>query len=147
MNKLWEQFVYVSLRKHKPNNYSITTQTSKDFWKPVGGRKTTMKPDILINKGGEEYLVIDTKWKNLNGGNPSPDDLRQLYVYHEYYGAKKVALAYPGEMNIKTGLYFEFDGEMSEKECAIISLPVENNIKNWQLLIHNEIEKWDKLSK
>lgn len=146
MNKLWEQFVFVSLKKHKPSNYLITAQTSKDFWKPVGGRKTTMKPDIVINKGDEGCLVVDTKWKNLNGGNPSPDDLRQLYVYHEYYGAKKVALAYPGKVDIKTGLYFEFDGDMSEKECAIISLPVENNIKKWQLLIHNEIDKWDKLS-
>lgn len=146
MNKLWEQFVFVSLKRHKQSNYIITAQTSKDFWKPDGGRKTTMKPDILINKGNEGYLVIDTKWKNLDGGNPSPDDLRQLYVYHEYYGAKKVALAYPGKKEIKTGLYFENDGAFSEKECAIITLPVENNIKDWQLSIHNEIDKWDKLS-
>lgn len=145
MNKLWEQFVFVSLKKHKLSNYTITAQTSKGFWKPVGGRKTTMKPDIVINKGNNECFVLDTKWKNLNGYNPSPDDLRQLFVYHEFYQAKKVALAYPGDLEVKTGLYYKPDGKESDKECAIISLPVEKNIKDWQLLIHNEIDKWERL--
>ncbi len=144
MNKLWEQFVYVSLKKHKPPTYSINAQTSKNFWKPIGGRKTTMKPDIVIDKGNKEYLVLDTKWKNLNGYNPSPDDLRQLYVYHHYYNAKKVALVYPGNFENRNGLYFEPNGTFSDKVCTILTLEENKNIKAWQVEISNKIETWVK---
>ncbi len=35
-----------------------------------------------------------------------------------------------------------FTGENINKECSIISLGVENNIKEWQLNIYNEIDSW-----
>jgi 5-methylcytosine-specific restriction enzyme subunit McrC len=142
MNKLWEQFVYVSLKKYEPTSYSITTQTSKNFWKPINGRKTTMRPDIVIYKGNKEYLVLDTKWKNLNGYNPSPDDLRQLYVYHHYYNAKKVALVYPGNFENRNGLYFEPNDSLSDKVCSILTLEVNKDIKAWQVEIFKKIETW-----
>ena len=99
MNLLWEQFVYVSLRKYKASNTTIAAQNTKNFWKPSSGNRSKMKPDIVLNKGKEDCVVLDTKWKNLNGYNPSPDDLRQMFVYMKYYGAKKVALIYPGTEN------------------------------------------------
>ncbi|MFT5386701.1 MAG: 5-methylcytosine-specific restriction enzyme subunit McrC [Saprospiraceae bacterium] len=46
----------------------------------------------------DKKFVIDTNWKNIETKNPTPDDLRQLYVYHEYYNAMRVALVYPGQI-------------------------------------------------
>lgn len=144
MNKLWEQFVFVSLRKNKKSDITITAQTSKYFWQPKNGNRSSIRPDIVINKDEENCMVLDTKWKNLNGYNPSPDDLRQMYVYHEYYKARKVALVYPGSELRKTmGSYLDpFTGKVIEKECSIFSFPVQSEIKIWQESIRKEVEKW-----
>lgn len=133
MNKLWEQFVYVSLKKHA-EDFTVTPQTSKYFWQPDnGGQRSRMKPDIVINKDCDNCVVLDTKWKNLNGCNPSPDDLRQMYVYHEYYKANKVALVYPGEASAVKGNYLDWKTEdKSDKECSVLTIPIEKNIKEWQ---------------
>lgn len=143
MNKLWEKFVYVSLQKHKKHNTTITAQYTKLFWRPDSGYRSKIIPDIVINEGNGYCVVLDTKWKNLNGYNPSPDDLRQMYVYHEYYNAKKVALIYPGVESSKTGFYLDSNTEKdTEKQCSIILFPVESDIKKWQKNICNYIESW-----
>lgn len=144
MNKLWEQFVYVSLRKHKQAGTTITAQTSKYFWKPLTGSGSRMRPDIVLNKGTENCTVLDTKWKNLNGYQPSPEDLRQMYVYHKYYAAKKVALIYPGLKSEKTyGNYSDpITGLNSDEECSIITVAVLPKIKLWQEEIGAQFQKW-----
>lgn len=137
MNVLWEQFVYISLRKNKFSSMSIDAQHSKNFWKPRLGYHSKLKPDIVINKGTEGCVVLDTKWKNLNGHNPSPEDLRQMFAYMKYYNAKKVALIYPGSENKnQSGLYYDHLSEdsksLSNEECCVISIGVENDTKTWQ---------------
>jgi 5-methylcytosine-specific restriction enzyme subunit McrC len=147
MNVLWEQFIYVSLRKHKTSTTSITAQNTKNFWKPLSGYRSKIRPDIVLNKGTEDCLVLDTKWKNLNGFNPSPEDLRQMFVYRKYYGAKKVALVYPGEENrYQSGQYYDHNSkdstQLSNAECSIISIGVEQDVKAWQNIIHESIINW-----
>ncbi len=144
MNLLWERFIYVTLRKKKDADTIITAQTSKYFWKPENGRSSSMKPDIWIQKGNDN-IILDTKWKNLNGFNPSPDDLRQMYVYHEYYDATKVALVYPGKENSnRSGHYLDKikSKEIIDKECSVILIAVENDIKKWQSAIQEKLFKW-----
>jgi 5-methylcytosine-specific restriction enzyme subunit McrC len=140
MNMLWEKFIYVSLRKYIPDNMSITAQTSLDFWQSVTGGNSRMKPDIVIRKGDDRAYVLDTKWKNIEDDNPSPADLRQLFVYHEYYKAKKVALVYPGKEDINKGNYFEVSTqELSNKECSVIKIPTREKITDWQKQIALQI--------
>jgi 5-methylcytosine-specific restriction enzyme subunit McrC len=147
MNKLWEKFIYISLRKNLPEEYSITAQTTKDFWKPNEGNISKMKPDIVISKDKKdktETIVLDTKWKNLEGKNPAPDDLRQMYVYNEYYDAKKAALVYPGNAERIDGKYYPKPNNDKELECSLISIPPpekyeKNSISNWQERIQNKI--------
>ena len=151
MNKLWEQFVVVSLRKNQDHEITISALTSKYFWKPTKGNRSAIRPDIVINKDKENCTVLDTKWKNLNGNNPSPDDLRQMYVYHEYYNAKRVALVYPGsEFGELKGTFYSTTSEiLTDKECSIIKLAIPSNarnnkslVKTWQEDIKLTIENW-----
>jgi 5-methylcytosine-specific restriction enzyme subunit McrC len=144
MNLLWEKFVFKSLQKHLSKPNTINAQNSKDFWKPIKGRRTKMRPDIVINKGKKDCIVLDTKWKNIKKSNPNPDDLRQLYVYKEYYLSSKVALIYPGNNSeCKTGLYYKKSSYgLSENECAVITVKSISDINKWQLNIANQINQW-----
>jgi len=144
MNLLWEQYVYVSLRKKLPKEYTISPQSRKKFWKPEKGYNSTMAPDIVINKDKENCIVLDTKWKNLNGKNPSPEDLRQLYVYKKYFKATKVALVYPGEhFAINGGKYYsETINDISDHECSVVTLAIEKNKKNSKIVLDEFIEDY-----
>lgn len=144
MNMLWEQFVYSSLLKNQEATVSVTSQVPKFFWKPKDGYRSWMKADIVMRKSNGDCVVLDTKWKNLHGYNPSPDDLRQLYVYHEYYQAKRVVLVYPGaKQDFKRGRYLHPEtGKEIDKECSIMSLAVEPNIHQWQQNIYDEFSNW-----
>lgn len=146
MNALWEQFVYVSIRKFKDKETTIAAQSIKNFWKPNTGHRSRIRPDIVLNKGTEKCVVLDTKWKNLNGHNPVHEDLRQMFVYMKYFGARKVALVYPGiDCSYRTGKYYEYDtynpNELSENECGVISIGVDVNVKRWQMMISDSINK------
>ncbi len=144
MNVLWEQFVYISFRKFKPKGTTITAQNTKNFWKPTSGYRSKIKPDIVLNKGKKKCIVLDTKWKNLDGYNPPPDDLRQMYVYMQFYTARKVALIYPGtKSNIQSGTYYqETSEELGSKECSLISIAVNKNIRLWQKQLSEQIINW-----
>jgi 5-methylcytosine-specific restriction enzyme subunit McrC len=149
MNKLWEKFVFLSLRKaNKSHEMKISRHISKLFWKSKSSY-SKMIPDIVLTgvENGESYcVVLDTKWKVLNSYKPSIDDLRQMYVYHEYYGAKKVALLYPGIKNYQTdgshsGFYLNPDnGEKTDKECGVICSLVNSDLKKWQEQIYDCVE-------
>jgi 5-methylcytosine-specific restriction enzyme subunit McrC len=144
MNVLWEKFIYVSLKKWLGNNFTITSQTSKYFWKSNHNFQSKIRPDIVINAGTANCVVLDTKWKNLSGYNPSPEDLRQMYVYHEYFGAKKVALVYPNHVsNITDGTYYPSNSSTDfMKTCGIIEVAIEKDIKVWQREICWVLMSW-----
>ena len=143
MNSLWEQFILVTL-KRKLKSHHISSQVTKNFWKPNSGYSSKMRPDIILScRNTGENIVLDTKWKNLNGYNPSPEDLRQMYVYHRFYQAKKVALIYPSvKHTIQKGNYYHslLTGEMSDKECSIVHIATASDIKVWQEEIDNQIK-------
>lgn len=143
MNQLWEKFVYTSIKKYGTAHHRIKEQDKTWFWKPIGGTRSKIKPDIVLDKGMESCVVLDAKWKVLKDGrNPSPEDLRQLYVYHDYYKATKVSLIYPGSTTRTSGGHYldPGTGQPTEKHCAVINLNVDNQVVNWQQNIAAEID-------
>jgi 5-methylcytosine-specific restriction enzyme subunit McrC len=148
MNMLWEKFVYICLRKHLVRHdpqFQVTAQTTRHFWKPLTGYTSYIKPDIVIHYG-DERVVLDTKWKNIETNNPSPEDLRQLYVYHQLYDARKVALVYPGITRITEGVYFNASQQQTNRTCAVICIDVKDHSKNAeedpQKLARINISQW-----
>lgn len=141
MNLLWEKFVLKSLNKYKQNEYTLRSQVPKNFWKPVKGRISSMKPDIIIRKDDGTYLILDTKWKNLGRNNVQPEDLRQMYAYSKYHGNAKTALVYPGEnSDLMKGNYFKEDSDgISENECSLLPIEVCRDVRIWQRQISERV--------
>ena len=88
MNVLWEEYVLVRL-KQTAGDHKVYGQQSTGFWKNI-----SIRPDIVIEKNGR-VMVIDTKWKHIRDGKPAVDDLRQMYVYNDYWKSNKAMLLYP----------------------------------------------------
>ncbi|MCC6724275.1 MAG: restriction endonuclease, partial [Saprospiraceae bacterium] len=143
MNLLWERFVYVSLSNKKTQGVIVRQKETKNFWRFEDGRSRSMwlEPDIYIEWNGGK-VVLDTKWKNLDGNKPDIQDLRQMYAYTKYFEAKKVALVYPGTSDERKGNFYKEGNIQNEsgEECSLIPIDVEQNIKDWQLRIWNKIK-------
>ena len=96
MNRLWEEYVYVVLKRNL-NDIDVSAQQSKPFWK-----HKTIRPDIVVLPAKDKKpLVIDTKWKLPKGNTPSDGDLKQMYTYHKYWDADHTILLYPGTESSK----------------------------------------------
>ena len=155
MNVLWEKFVFVSLRKYKPAHITVSAQTTKSFWRSFDtGQYSSMRPDIVI-KSSTDCVVLDTKWKNINGSSPSSGDLRQMYVYHKYYKATRVALVYPGTATqepVVSGKFEKIDDFENENICSVITLNTNDKtagqkpISVWQEQISKEIFDFTSIS-
>jgi len=92
MNNLWEEYILVQLKKAFQNDeVQVLGQRSKFFWNSI-----TIRPDIVIKKGDQTLIIIDTKWKIIDHNKPSTNDLRQMYVYNEYWQSPVALLLYPG---------------------------------------------------
>ena len=98
MNSLWEEYVLVRLKQVcQDNDIEVYGQNSKGFWNGI-----TIRPDIVLKKqieGKMETVIIDTKWKNIDQSQPSTHDLRQMYVYNEYWESRKSLLLYPSNID------------------------------------------------
>lgn len=140
MNVLWEKFIYITLRK--AGFKSIADQSPKSFWSPDKGVGVGMRPDIVINKNLPDCIVLDTKWKNLNSSAPTVDDLRQMFVYHEYFQARKVGLLYPGKTNVNEGTYVKSAENRPEYKCSILSIDVSHDLNKWQEDIRAQVKLW-----
>lgn len=138
MNSLWEEYILARL-KQSEKEVIIYGQQSRTFWNNI-----SIRPDIVIESGTEKF-IIDTKWKNINGSKPSTDDLRQMYVYNDYWKSDKAMLLYPSNENSFNGFvpYEENSSKPSYHECGIGKISIfDSDKKNLDKEIGNAILKW-----
>lgn len=123
MNSLWEEYILIRLQK-VAINCKVHRQQYKSFWKNI-----TIRPDIIIEKGEgdkKQIFVIDTKWKNIDYSKPSTNDLRQMYVYNEYWGSKKAMLLYPSNVTkeFNSDDFVEFEDR--DQACSLGKISIFN---------------------
>ena len=89
MNILFEEYIYQQLLLHASPDVKVRRQLSKNFW-----QRHTIRPDILVEIEGQK-IILDTKWRMLKRAQPSADDLKQLFVYMNYFNAPTAFLLFP----------------------------------------------------
>jgi 5-methylcytosine-specific restriction enzyme subunit McrC len=131
MNDLWEEYIYRQLYKHKPPNWTVRAQNSKQFWKlnSSNGYKT-VRPDIVIhNQTNDTTIIVDTKWKLPDNNIPADSDLKQMFVYNEYWSGKNALLLYPNNSYTEKPLYIQGsfakkNNEVSSHGCGLMKMAV-----------------------
>lgn len=86
MNLLFEEYVF---RQLAGLEVEVHRQVSRPFWE-----RRYIRPDIVLEHGGKRY-VLDTKWKVLRRASPNMEDLRQMFVYCQFFDAPHGVLVYP----------------------------------------------------
>lgn len=142
MNNLWEEYILVQLKKaFRDDEVQVLGQRSKKLWNDI-----SIRPDIVIKRGEKTAMIIDTKWKIIDYNKPSTNDLRQMYVYNEYWQAPVALLLYPSTQGTKVDVspFKEIEG-IPKQRCGLAWLNVFNkdNTINRELgtTLKDEIEE------
>jgi 5-methylcytosine-specific restriction enzyme subunit McrC len=140
MNKLWEEFVYCTLRSKLPD-YHVSSQVVRRYWR-LNASPTfkTIRPDIVIyNNLNEVVGIIDTKWKRPDK-TPSDGDLHQMYVYSKIFDTNKVALLYPSVDEQTTTVKANFLD--SGSSCDMLFLGNDQKNDKWCTNLCDMIKGW-----
>lgn len=110
MNKLFEEYVFWKLKVLENDQIKVQRQASKPFW-----QRRTIRPDLVL-KIEERKYVLDTKWKVLQSSSPSMEDLKQLYIYCQYFEAERGILLYPSVHSIDSSAVIPFQPMQNQKK-------------------------------
>ena len=100
METMFERFIASKMRSALQDEWTVSTQDRGKYLFD-SPRKFTLRPDIFLQRGQDERIIIDTKWKLLNGDSVknygiSQADMYQMYAYHtRYENVRRVILLYP----------------------------------------------------
>ncbi|MEN2786731.1 McrC family protein [Sphingomonas qilianensis] len=104
MNDLFEAYVARMLaRALKGSELHVVAQDRRLYCltEPEGARRFQVRPDILVRRGDETVMVIDTKWKRIAARIDDPKqgvsqaDVYQMMAYGRLYGCAQLMLLYP----------------------------------------------------
>jgi len=117
LNELFEYYVY-KLFDAFNDGISAFYQNTRIFAHGVDGKFSKfIRPDVILYKENQPFLIADAKYKNPEYQNDtflniSQEDIYQVFAYARIYGVKKVALIYPQFKNNTPSMLIETgDGE------------------------------------
>ncbi len=138
MNDLWEEYVFRQLLRFCNPTIRIKPQDPKKIWQSeINSVSKRVKPDIVLETANKT-LIIDTKWKLPEDDIPSDADLKQMFMYNEYWDNANAILFYPkdsGETNIDSGIFVaggrvtQVEGNTRHK-CGVLKASVLSNVAN-----------------
>jgi 5-methylcytosine-specific restriction enzyme subunit McrC len=128
MEKLFEKYVAIELRKQLPQGYQLKEQISSKYLSNEP-KAFQLKPDMAIYENNNLKYILDTKWKLIDenkiyeNGNEdkkkgiNQSDMYQLFAYGKKYKVNKVVLIYPQWTKFKTSFNFKLEDNLMLKVC------------------------------
>lgn len=104
MNDLFEAFVAKMLaRALRGSELHVVVQDRRLYCltEPGGARRFQVRPDIVVRRGAETVMIIDTKWKRISARIDDPKqgvsqaDVYQMMAYGRLYACPSLMLLYP----------------------------------------------------
>lgn len=145
MNEVFELYIGKLLGKliqeetlhmqHSKYKLLINEETNKGVFKLI--------PDIVIEKNGEESIILDTKWKRISSSHNrhgvKREDLYQMYAYlTRYKNVSTVILLYPYNEKIEgeQGEYLEswYLDEERNKKVRVYAVNLESEMDTLESL-------------
>lgn len=131
MNDLWEEYIFRQLYKHKPSHWEVNPQNRRGFWKLQNSNSTkTIRPDIVIcDVNSNQKLILDTKWKLPEKNIPDDNDLKQMFVYNEFWNSSNAVLVYPAakyteKPEFSGGNFLIKDDKKQKHSCGMMKIAV-----------------------
>jgi len=116
MDKVFESYVAREIRNLlSPQGWNVSTQDSRYFLFDTP-RQFSLRPDIVIDCGGDKRIIMDTKWKSLINSpranyGISQADMYQMYAYSKKYKTSEIWLLYPMNEEMKDQPIISFKAE------------------------------------
>lgn len=135
MNDLWEEYIYRQIQHHNTKSWKIQPQDERIFWKQTNKkRQKNIKPDIVVSFNGKT-VIIDTKWKLPEDNIPSGDDLKQMFVYNEFWNSMDAILLYPSaefrEVPLHNeGSFYISDQAKNKHKCGVLRISLLDKFNN-----------------
>ncbi len=120
MQQLFESYVSIQLQQAAPLlGCKLHQQPSSRFWK-----QRSLRPDMVLTTAEGETIILDTKWKLLKNGQPEEADLKQIYIYNQFFEAKRGILLYPkqSDLGAYSGIFLHPQNDLFSCEISFIDL-------------------------
>jgi 5-methylcytosine-specific restriction enzyme subunit McrC len=141
MNHLFEQFVANFLKRHQhdlPSSWAdcaVRSQVSGRYLaerSSDGSNVFQLKPDLALGADGAYRLIIDTKYKRLNGADRklgvSQADMYQMCAYAQRFKCDRILLLYPQTSEILQPIRECFRVPGSEVAIQVATLNLQRDL-------------------
>lgn len=138
MEKLFERYLEVQLRKQLPAPYTLKAQAaSLSLCNHGDGDMFQLRPDLLVQQNQKNILVLDAKWKLISTNDRenkyglSQADFYQLFAYgHKYLAGKgEMLLIFPRTDNFASVLPpFDFSSTL---RLWVVPFDLKNDEMHW----------------
>lgn len=145
MNDLWEEYVYRQLSKYRQADWTIRPQNYKRIWES-GSKYKGVKPDVVITstvKPVAQTVILDTKWKLPEKNVPDDADLKQMFVYNEFWTSKHALLLYP-HATFTNEPEYEDGAFVGKHGCCVMKMSVISNVGGLDKKIGDRLNKFIK---